>query len=328
MARNRDSDEIIVRFLLGELPEAERDQIEERYFSDAEYFEQICAVENDLIDRYARGLLSTKEQEMFERGYLTTPARRKRVAFARSLARAAAQVQTADAREEERRTRPSSWWQSFIASLCGPGLVTQLSMAMALILLVGGVWAVLEISKLRRDLTTVSQERMAKTEREQELARQVRELETKIAEAGEERDDLAQQLEQLRQQQRELESRQDPSQGSPSVVAFVLDAGAERAGGDTPTLTIKRDIDFVRMQVNFDGGNYSSYKAQISTVKGTEIFSQGGIKARQSRNGAAISVKVPAQKLKGADYIMTLSGVSPQGVLEEVDKILFRVERK
>src|SRR5437763_2555854 len=104
-----DTDEFIIRFLLADVPETEREALEERYFSDPEYFEQVCAVENLLIDRYVREQLSGKERERFERHYLITPARRQKVAFAKSLARAASQVQTSEVREAK---VTASWWPS------------------------------------------------------------------------------------------------------------------------------------------------------------------------------------------------------------------------
>lgn len=46
--------EPMFRYLLGELGEDEQREIEERYFSDTQYFEDLLKLEEDLIDEYRR----------------------------------------------------------------------------------------------------------------------------------------------------------------------------------------------------------------------------------------------------------------------------------
>ena len=62
-----NEEHIIHRYLLGELPEAERAALEEAYFNDRRLFEQVVRAENELVDRYARGLLPPPVRERFEK---------------------------------------------------------------------------------------------------------------------------------------------------------------------------------------------------------------------------------------------------------------------
>jgi hypothetical protein len=64
----------IVRYLLEQLSDDERSEVERRYFKDPAYLEEIEAVEIDLIERYLDGDLSREHAENFESRYLTTPA--------------------------------------------------------------------------------------------------------------------------------------------------------------------------------------------------------------------------------------------------------------
>src|SRR5262249_32364921 len=241
------------------------------YFSDAEYFEQICGVENALIDRYVRGGLSRNERERFERGYLITPVRRQKVAFAKSLARATAHTQTADAPAlKESRVQPLTWLQSILAGLRGVSLVAKLSMAMVLLLLIGGVWAAFKISKLNRDLIASNQQRSEIEERERELERQ-------IAEGRAKSDELAKELAILREKESELENQQTrPQTTIPSILSFVLAPGGVRGEGakEPKTLSLAPGADFVRLQVRFDGNDYSIYEATVRTVDGAQVFKQ------------------------------------------------------
>ena len=54
--------EPMFRYLLGELSEEEQREIEERYFTDTEYFEDLLKLEENLIDEYAQDLSGKHEK--------------------------------------------------------------------------------------------------------------------------------------------------------------------------------------------------------------------------------------------------------------------------
>lgn len=76
----------MTRYLLGQLSEQEQLRMEEEFFTNEETMAQLLVVEDDLIDDYARGTLSTAERERFERFFLASPQRQQRVAFATAVA--------------------------------------------------------------------------------------------------------------------------------------------------------------------------------------------------------------------------------------------------
>ena len=71
------------------MPESEANSLEELYFADRESFEQIWAVENDLVDDYVAGRLTSEDRGCFEGHYLASPRHREGVAVARALHAAA-----------------------------------------------------------------------------------------------------------------------------------------------------------------------------------------------------------------------------------------------
>ncbi len=73
------------RYLLGELPEAEAISLEERCFADRDLFDDLVAAQEELIFGYLRGQLDRSERERFEHAFLSSPRRRERVEFFRSL---------------------------------------------------------------------------------------------------------------------------------------------------------------------------------------------------------------------------------------------------
>lgn len=331
MKDNSYDDQTISRFLLRQLPEAESDAIEAKFFADAEYFERICEVENRLVDRYIRGRLSRQERELFERNYLITPARRQKVAFAKSLTRATAQVQTAAVREViGSPEKPLSWWRALRTSLRSSSWAPQLAMAMAIVLFVGGLWAVLQINTLRRDLSAANQQRERFEQQQQELRRQIEELERQVAAGSTQSAELSKELERLREQQKDLEKQksQPPTNvpSPPSIASFLLLPGSVRGSDGGNTLNLRREIENVQLRVKLDSNDYSNYVAQVRTVDGAEIFRQQGLKAQAVKRNATLSVRIPAKRLPGNDYILILSGVSLANAIEEVERYFFRVK--
>lgn len=76
----------IERYLYGEMTDEERNSAEESFFDDDALFYEVLNLENELVDRYARGKLVGAELVRFERSLENLPARRAKVANAVALA--------------------------------------------------------------------------------------------------------------------------------------------------------------------------------------------------------------------------------------------------
>jgi anti-sigma factor RsiW len=81
----RDSrpDDLLIRYLLGALPDAETERLDEQSLADDDFADRLRAAEDDLIDAYVSGTLTGERRERFESNYLASPRRRDKVAFAR-----------------------------------------------------------------------------------------------------------------------------------------------------------------------------------------------------------------------------------------------------
>ena len=78
-------EQLLTRYLLGELPEEERSGLEAEYFADPELFARLLAAEDDLIDAYVRGALSTEARARFEERFCRNGDGVQRIAFANAL---------------------------------------------------------------------------------------------------------------------------------------------------------------------------------------------------------------------------------------------------
>src|SRR5918912_675057 len=119
-------EQIMTRYLLGELSESEQIALEEKFFTDPQAFNQVLQVESKLVDAYARGQLSNEMRERFEQSYLKHPSRRARVKFASALT-------TRLDRESVALGKPSltlaSGWQRLLSSLRGQRLRFAIALA-------------------------------------------------------------------------------------------------------------------------------------------------------------------------------------------------------
>jgi anti-sigma factor RsiW len=92
MRRAAEQERQLAQHLLGQLPEAEAETLEERLFADDELRAELLATADDLIHSYLVGGLTRDDRERFETHFLASPRHRERVAYIRDLLSAVARV--------------------------------------------------------------------------------------------------------------------------------------------------------------------------------------------------------------------------------------------
>jgi anti-sigma factor RsiW len=161
MQTESDNEVLLVKYLLGKLSEEEQAQVEDRALADADYLGALEAAEADLIDAYVGGELPQSDRRAFERRFLTSPARLRKVEFARALANVAADSPSPVLR------RPT-----ILAVIRGwtPALRFAVAMA-ALICVAAPSWIVL---RMRSRIDVLDAQRRDLATREQSLREQLR----------------------------------------------------------------------------------------------------------------------------------------------------------
>jgi hypothetical protein len=79
------TDEVIRRFLLGDLDDRERERVEEVFLSDPRTRDRILMTEDDLIEGYLEDCLNPVELEKFLKYYLCASQQRRKLRIAKSL---------------------------------------------------------------------------------------------------------------------------------------------------------------------------------------------------------------------------------------------------
>jgi CHAT domain-containing protein len=85
-----DNANLITDYLLGRLPDDERNKVEERLLTDLEFYDRVALEEDALVEQYVFGELTEGERTAFESTFLMTPEGRQQVDLARALKRKAA----------------------------------------------------------------------------------------------------------------------------------------------------------------------------------------------------------------------------------------------
>lgn len=76
---NLEEENKIRRYLLGDLPEEAKQQVEENLLRDDEYADWLLVVEDELIDNYVQGALLEHERILFEQNFSMTPRRHEKL---------------------------------------------------------------------------------------------------------------------------------------------------------------------------------------------------------------------------------------------------------
>jgi hypothetical protein len=87
MSQQLPEEQWIRAYFLGDLPESEEERIQERLFTDHDFFESLLMVEGELVDDYALDLISDPERSKLERGFLASPHQYRKVELVKTLDR-------------------------------------------------------------------------------------------------------------------------------------------------------------------------------------------------------------------------------------------------
>jgi len=83
-----EDDRLIVAYLLGDLTGKERQNFEERYFSDDAFFDRMQSVKEDLIQKYVHNRMPEAERKQFEKNFRRNPHSWHHVEFTGALSEA------------------------------------------------------------------------------------------------------------------------------------------------------------------------------------------------------------------------------------------------
>src|SRR5262245_5619755 len=152
MKDKADNEKLLIRYLLGSLPEEQQLQVEGEFLSDDQRYERLLALENELFYDYAQNKLSPDEREQFEKRFLSSERNRKRAMIASGLARKMSESATVETTEKGIAERePQHFWQSLKTYFVAQSAAMRASLAALAIASIALIWLVIGIVRLRNE---------------------------------------------------------------------------------------------------------------------------------------------------------------------------------
>lgn len=273
--------EQVFAYFLGELTAAQAEQFETQVFENEDLAEHVFALEDELIELYLRGELPPTRRTRFEEHYLTTDARHEKVEFAAALAQElAAPPMPSVATAPEPK---AAWWQSLFVT-------SRLAWAVVLLLAVVGGWSWLTRS---RELKPVD---IVQTASPPQASRSVPPTATPSVGGT---------------PLPRVTPTAPPSRPPvvPAVVALTLAPGLPLSSGQAlPVLQLPAKATAADLTLQLYRADFRRYRAVLQTG-GATVWTAHGLRAHAKADGTAeVSVRVPARRLKPADYLLQLYG--------------------
>jgi anti-sigma factor RsiW len=294
------TDPMLRRYLLGQLSDQEQSGIEERFFTDDSYFQQVELAVDDLIEFYLRGELSSLDRQRFEKHFLSTPERRRQLQLNRTLRG----VFGRSANSSHKRNpwlvlpaRPVTAWLAAAASL---------------------VFALLATGYLGFRL---AQHRTMAVDQLQQWEQQLAARDTRIS-----------QLEsQLRE--RQASAPEGKPKLAPGLLSFILTPNLVTRGQTAKTNTLIVASPLMPVQLHLDleldpDQSYESYRAILETPEGGQVWARDGLRSIRRGASRTVVLTLPSGLLQPAQYRAKLFGQKSTDIVEEIHEYAFRVVRR
>ncbi len=320
------------RFLFHESSDAEREAMEDRFFSDEEVFYDLMELENSFVDAYARGELTGEDLNRFEASLEKSPERREKINNAMALnSFIKEEKQTAQKNLATAETLPT--FREKIASFftLQMSAMRYASAALIFLLTCGTFFLLYERIRLNRELSNFQEnqksvEQLQKQElqlqnrlneireREQNLQKQISEtrgeneiLNQQLESENAERERLENELNRLKNLQKNLPGqRQQPK---PTIATVVLSPFlGSRGESENNIKTIKLDANIKRIRATLHLPKEASAELFLVRFKGEIVASKQ--KPRTTKSGIKfIIVTLPADQLSSeAENVISVFG--------------------
>ena len=313
----------MTRYLLGDLPEAERARFEEDYFTDDELFENYLAAKDELIDAYARGDLPANQRQQFEEHFLSTNPRRERLKEMKELLAFATAASASEGKALERQ-RGVSRWSFLFSGLRVPS--PALGFAMGVVLLIAAlsaVWILINRSQSGSAPRAGITPAVVPTEIPTPSPLPTSSPGVAVPKP------LDKGTESLPgpPPSQYPSSPDKPAPAATHVASLFLTPLLTRDAGPSNTLEIGPDTSEARLHLSFNASGYRTYSASVQTIGGELVWRAAPLRARQSGASQSVVVNIPVRVFRKKDYIITLSGRTAEGPAKEINDYFFTIQR-
>jgi hypothetical protein len=327
MSLQNENSDSVRRYLLGELSEDEREQVEQRLMTEDDLYQQLLLAEDDLVDEYVSDTFPKHDRDKFAH-FLQVPELRQDVKFAAALRKHALKVVPQATTEVTTKAARASLLDWFRAIFMRPA--TGISLAVALLTTsLLATWLATQNSRLRRQVEQLHARQTPTPAPPQELQEELtsqrlrnEQLSAELRREQELRAEMSRTLQQPQDKQPTPTQTPKPSAESRAFVAFTLTPGLVRESGEWKKFSLNPGTREVRMRLDIPTADHRNYQATLKTVDGREVLHRQGLRPAA---GNFVVFVIPARLLNPDDYQILLSSLASSGESEEIGRYYFRV---
>jgi len=325
---NAKPDDLVTRFLLGELSEQERADVEARFLSDNEFFEEVLSAEDALLDQYLLGQLTDEQRERAESLFRSSDRQSREVLFTEGLIAAVRGAGPAGGRvvhaagtsevtppvtEDPSRALPPM-------PLGPKNFTPRLAWAGGLFLLLV-CFALASWFFYQHPQTRPAGANQAEANRGSPGPRETPSEEAANKEEPGRRPEIGNEKRETPEETRGPR----PPRRSESVASILLSPATLERGGGSTTIRLKTGTSKVQLHLELDEGRrYNRYGVLISTFDGRRVWSNDSLDAGQVSKGR-IALTLPSSLFGYDDYKIELKGLSEGGEPVHVADYVFKV---
>ncbi len=331
MKTRAHEDQAIIGYLLGTASELEQSQIETRYFREPHFYEEMLALEEEVICDYLNDQLTPAERRQFEQHFLATPRRQRKYTSIRKLITFIADQGTTQAAEPLQPIKPgilvfsARWANDFLV----PRLGFLWTLA-AVAVLTLGVWMLsVQVSAFRQRVEQ-QEARQAATQKNNPKAR-AKSAKQRI-ETNNQRTLLAGVADQLQA------SLDDPpalltggtTKSAVSTIAATLRPSHLRSAATTQQVSLPAEAATLRLHLllgNPTAMQFIGFNVVLKTLDGAEVMRRQNLTLQVSKSDRGLSLDLPANKLGTGSYVVIASGITANQAIKQVDEYFLGIKR-
>jgi hypothetical protein len=288
MMQKREERELVRRYLLGDLDEKQRDEIEEQLLTDEEFQARLLEVQDDLIDDYVAGLLPEGEGKLFKRNFLLTPERLHKLRLSQALLNYA-EVNVAETQMTPGGIVSATSWQKPWQFVQRHRLALAISATMILLAVGYGGWSIYHRRQAEVYLAELRSQRV-KVERELEKLN----------------------TEQLTEQQAAIKSLNLKQ-------LLIRDTVEQRL------VVITQGINILQLRLQLNEDKFPVYRAIVETDEGVGLYSVGNLVVRSVDGDKVILLNLPSRVLPTGSYQIHISGIASEKESVDVGTYPFQI---
>lgn len=298
----------IINYLLGQSTEDERLQIEENYFQRPEYYEQVLAIEEDLIRDYIVNAMPLKQRALFETQFLTSERRRKKYEAAKSLTAYLADAylpQPLPLRSKSPLLARLLSGARRITFIQAAGAIT----AMLLFAFMGVLWTARQQMISSGDPIAVLSPATSPDGPAPAAEQPTNHLPAPKAELP--------------------RTKSSPSvKAENSTFAFLLPIGSVRGKDEIKELKIPSKAQAIQLDLSLIEWDYSRYNVSVKTIDGKQVLQRENLTPRKTRKGRVLTVSIPSKVLPDAEFVLNISGIGEKGEPKMIEESFFSIKRE